>query len=230
MGRRTGCLREFWALAVAIIVGVVLVSASGALPPQTADGDEPDATKINVSTRAAVIHYLRSIHVSREACVVIQRGLRNYAGAHCPGKRWTCAGTRHTVVQIAKRGGQNRFACRSAKCAVVQIWGWLTRALKAAPGKSPPGARLAKTGSCAKTTGVRQSWPIIQPTASGTNKAVVWMVTPKLTGLTQSANYTASITQGPTTTAAIHEHNSPACSQFDQLDGSTTKTNRQRRR
>ncbi len=67
-------------------------------------------TTINVSTRAAVVHYLRSIHVSAKH-VVIQRGLRNYAGAHCPGKGWTCAGTRHTVVQIAKRGGQNRFAC-----------------------------------------------------------------------------------------------------------------------
>ena len=101
-------------LAVAVIVGVVLVSASGAATTQN-----QRVTKINVSTRAAVVHYLRSIHVNAKH-VVIQRGLRNYAGAHCPGKGWTCAGTRHTVVQIAKRGGLNRFACTTAKCAVVQ--------------------------------------------------------------------------------------------------------------
>jgi hypothetical protein len=70
-------------LAVAVIVGVVLVSASGAATTQN-----QKVTKINVSTRAAVIHYLRSIHVNAKH-VVVQRGLRNYAGAHCPGKGWT---------------------------------------------------------------------------------------------------------------------------------------------
>ena len=66
-------------LAVAVILGVMLVSASGAATTQN-----QGATTINVSTRAAVIHYLRSIHVKAKH-PVIQRGLRNYAGAHCPG-------------------------------------------------------------------------------------------------------------------------------------------------
>ena len=91
-------------LAGAFIAAVALVSASGA-----ATTNAQKVTKIDVSTRAAVVHYLRSIHVNPKGAV-IQRGLRNYAGAHCPGKHWTCAGTRHTVVQIAKQGGQNRFA------------------------------------------------------------------------------------------------------------------------
>jgi hypothetical protein len=91
-------------LAVALIVGAFVVSASGAATTQA-----QKSSKIDVSTRAAVVHYLRSIHVNAKH-VVIQRGLRNYAGAHCPGAHWTCASTRHTVVQIAKRGGQNRFA------------------------------------------------------------------------------------------------------------------------
>ena len=104
-------------LAVAVMVGAVLVSASGAATTQT-----EKVTKINVSTRAAVVHYLRSIHVNAKHAVV-QRGLRNYAGAHCPGTHWTCASTKHTVVQIAKQGGQNRFVCRSSKCVVVQISG-----------------------------------------------------------------------------------------------------------
>ncbi len=125
--------KRAFGLAVAMIVGIALVSASGALATtntQTATRHAQTATKIDVSTRAAVVHYLRSIHVSAKG-VVIQRGLRNYAGAHCPGKGWTCAGTRHTVVQIAKRGGLNRFACRTAKCVVVQFGG-ASRGLNAA--------------------------------------------------------------------------------------------------
>ena len=77
-------------LGVAVIVGALLVSASGAATTRA----QTSSSKINVSTRAAVIHYLRSIHVSTKH-VVIQRGLRNYAGANCPGKGWTCASTRH---------------------------------------------------------------------------------------------------------------------------------------
>src|SRR5205823_1372385 len=84
------------------LAAVALVSASGAATTKA-----QKVTRIDVSTRAAVVHYLRSIHVSAKGAV-IQRGALNYAGARCPGTRWTCASTRHTVVQIAKRGGQNR--------------------------------------------------------------------------------------------------------------------------
>ena len=114
-------------LAVAMIVGVALISASGALATTntpTATTNAQTVTKIDVSTRAAVVHYLRSIHVSAKG-VVIQRGLLELRGRSLPGKHWTCAGTKHTVVQIAKRGGQNRFACRAAKCVVVQFGGTL---------------------------------------------------------------------------------------------------------
>ena len=104
-------------LAGAFIAAVALVSASGAATTKA-----QKVNKINVSTRAAVVHYLRSIHVNPNGAV-IQRGLRNYAGARCPGKHWACASTKHTVVQIAKPGGQNRFVCRSNHCVVVQISG-----------------------------------------------------------------------------------------------------------
>src|SRR5205807_10557434 len=111
--------RVLFSLVGALIAAVALVSASGA-----ATSRAHKVTRIDLSTRTAVIHYLRSIHVNAKGAV-IQRGLRNYAGAHCPGTRWTCASTRHTVVQIAKRSGQNRFLCRSSKCAVVQFSGVL---------------------------------------------------------------------------------------------------------
>ena len=125
-----------------------------------------------------MIHYLRSIHVNPKGAV-IQRGLRNYAGAHCPGKHWTCVGTRHTVVQIAKRGGQNRFMCRSSKCVVVQLAGVshgvyiASRSLAstAAAGKGNS-AVCIKTGSGA-TTGSGQSC-VISQSGSCLNTAVVY--------------------------------------------------------
>jgi hypothetical protein len=203
----------------ALVAAIALVSSSGA---GTAASKRP--ARIDVSTRAGVVDYLRSIHVSAKG-VVIQRGLRNYAGAHCPGKGWTCAGTRHTVVQIAKRGGLNRFDCRTAKCAVVQLGGAsrglrLLAAGRASSALPPP----VNTALCAKTTGITQSCVINQPNATGTNKAVVWMVTPKLTGLTQSATYSASITQGPLSAGSSSNTNLACVTQAVTIDGSTTKT------
>jgi hypothetical protein len=104
-------------IAVAIAVGAVLVSASSAAITRA-----PAAPTIDVSTRAAVSQYLRSIHVNPKH-VVIERGSRNYAGARCPGNGWTCASTKRTVVQISKPGGQTRFVCHTSKCTVVQISG-----------------------------------------------------------------------------------------------------------
>src|SRR5206468_2686519 len=122
-----------------------------------------------------------------------------YAGAHCPGSRWTCASTKHTVVQIAKRGGQNRFVCRSSKCVVVQLSGvsrgffiaGRTSAATAAPKSN--NATCIKTGSGA-TTGGGQSC-LINQSGPGPNTAVVYENTNKVSGLVQSAQYTASITQ-----------------------------------
>jgi hypothetical protein len=212
-------LKGILSLCAAMLAALALVAASGAGAAKVTS-----TTKIDVSTRAGVVKYLRSIHVNPKG-VVIQRGLRNYAGAHCPGKGWTCAGTRHTVVQIAKPGGQNRFACRTAKCAVVQFGG-VSRGLRrfaasrASQPKPPPNTAL-----CVKTTGITQSCVINQPNASGTNKAVVWMVTPKVTGLTQSSNYSASITQGPASATGSSNDNLACVTQFVWIDGSTTKTN-----
>lgn len=207
-------------LVGATIAAVALVSASGAATAGT-----QKVARLDVSTRAAVVHYLRSIHVNPKG-VVIERGRLNYAGAHCPGKGWTCVGTKHTVVQLAKRGGLNRFACATAKCSVVQLGGvshgvYTVRRALASTTNWPT---VTNTASCIKTTGVTQSCTINQPSgASVINKAVVWMVTPKLTGLAQSANYTALITQGPT--SGLSSNWNVACvRQSVTIDGSTTKT------
>jgi hypothetical protein len=212
--------RILFSFVGALIAAVALVSASGA-----ATAKAQKVTRIDVSTRAAVIHYLRSIHVNPKGAV-IQRGALNYAGARCPGGRWTCASTKHTVVQIAKRGGQNRFMCRSKHCVVVQFSGTAHgvyssgRQLASAPTKpSNNTAFCVKTGSGA-TTGSGQSCTITQ-LAPGPNTAGVYQNTQKVSGLTQSAQYTASIKQVSSGSA----ENMACVTQMINLDGSTTNTN-----
>ena len=186
-------------------------------------------TRIDVSTRAGVIHYLRSIHVNPNGAV-IQRGGLNYAGARCPGVRWTCASTKHTVVQIAERGGQNRFACRTAHCVVVQISGasggvYISGRQLASTAASTKGGGGGSTAVCVKTgsgatTGSGQSCTISQ-IGSGPNTAGVYQNAQKVSGLVQSAQYTASISQQST-----GSNNNTACvTQVISLDGSNTNTN-----
>jgi hypothetical protein len=216
-------IKETISLCAALVAGVALVAASGAGAAKA-----PRTVRIDVSTKSAVVHYLRSIHVNPKG-VVIQRGARNYAGPNCPGKRWTCASTKHTVVQIAKRGGRNRFVCKSSKCVVVQISGasqgvyasggrWL--ASTAAPNKGGGNSGVCvKTGSGA-TTGGGQTCTISQ-VGSGPNTAVIYENTQKVSGLTQTAQYTATITQQSSGSAA----NTACVTQNINLDGSTANTN-----
>jgi hypothetical protein len=207
-------------LAVAMIIGVALVSASGAATTKT-----QNVTKINVSTRTAVVHYLRSIHVNAKHAV-IQRGLRNYAGAHCPGTRWACASTKHTVVQITKQSGQNRFVCRSSKCVVVQISGvshgvYLSgRISTAAPNKGGNSGYCVKTGS-GTLSGGGQTCSIMQTaTASGANTAGIYEVTAKVSGLVQTVQFAATIKQ-----TASSGNNTACVTQGISQTASTTNTN-----
>jgi hypothetical protein len=89
-------------------VGVASVIAAAAIVIAGA-GATARPAKVELSTKAGVAKYLRSIGMNPRG-VVIQRGLRNYAGPNCPGRRWTC--TRSTrVFQIAKAGGTNKSEC-----------------------------------------------------------------------------------------------------------------------
>src|SRR5437016_6190970 len=113
----------------------------------------------NLRTRAGAARYLRSIGLNASH-LVIQRGLRNYAGANCPGPGWSCTSTANAVIQIASAGGSNTFQCATASCAVVQV---------AAPAAKP--SPNPNTASCIKTTGLAQSCSITQtcPTAQPCN-------------------------------------------------------------
>jgi hypothetical protein len=158
----------------------------------------------NLRTRAGAARYLRAIGVNPHH-FVIQRGIRNYAGAKCPGARWSCTSTAHTVVQIASAGGFNTFQCTTASCAVVQV-----SAPAAKPSPNP------NTASCIKTTGLSASCSITQ-TGGATNTATVVEIASKMSGLTQTASYSAQITQ-----LASGSNTNTACVNQDvSVEGST---------
>lgn len=175
---------RIFSLFAVLLAAAVVVGGSGAGTAKTRT-----ATKIDVSTRSAVTHYLRSIHVNPRG-VVIQRGARNYAGARCPGKGWNCASTKRPVVQVAAVGGKNTFSCSTSSCAVVQI--------AAAP-------TATNTAKCIKTTGLSGTCTINQSSTSANNVAIVLQIAAKGSGLTQTATYSAQITQRTTGAGAFNK-------------------------
>jgi hypothetical protein len=197
-------------LTAAVIAAMALVTASGAA---TTKGQK--VGRIDVSTRAAVIGYLRSIDVSAKG-VVIQRGALNYAGSHCPARAWSCANTMHTVVQIAKRGGQNRFVCASARCVVVQVAGASHGVYLAGRRLAVTSAATTNTAKCIKTGGLTQSCSINQASTTANNVAIVVEASAS-SGLTQTASYTAQITQQ---TTGSSRSNTACVSQNVLIDGS----------
>jgi hypothetical protein len=192
-------LKGMLGLCGAIVAAIALVSASGATTTKT-----HKIARIDVSSRAAIVHYLRSHHMNTKG-LVIQRGLRNYAGPRCPGQGWRCARTLHTVVQIARPGGKNRFWCSAARCAVLQV--------AAAPSRG-------SNGVCIRATGLTQSCTINQ-SGAGPNSAVVYENAESQSGLTQTASSTALITQVATGTAPSNG-NTACVTQNVKLTGSTT--------
>jgi hypothetical protein len=192
-------LKGIISLCGAIVAAIALVSVSGASAAKS-----HKIAGIDVSSRASIVHYLRSIHVNPKG-VVIQRGRRNYAGPRCPGPAWTCARTMHTVVQIAGPGAMNRFRCTTTRCAVVQI-----AAAAAKPNKAV----------CIRQTGLTQSCTINQ-SGAGPNMATVYENAATGSGLTQTASSKASITQLATGTSASNS-NTACVTQNVVIDGSTT--------
>jgi hypothetical protein len=218
---------EFAAILTAVVALLALTAggagAAGSSAPPA--GTTRSAASTAAATRAALLRhadfstiagakaYFRSIGVNPRG-VVIQRGARNYAGPRCPDRRWTCTETTHPVVQIAAAGGTNRFLCRTARCAVVQ----LTR--RAGTTRLSLAAVAAKPNKavCIKTMGLTQSCSINQSSATASNTAVVYQNAGKLRGLTQTASYSASITQQATGSS---NSNTACVFQATNIDGST---------
>jgi sugar lactone lactonase YvrE len=150
----------------------------------------------NLRTLAGVKRYLRAIGVDPRG-VVIQRGLRNYAGPSCPGAGWACTSTAHPVVQIAADGGKNTFLCTSGSCVVVQA---TTSKSATKSSRALTAAAATNTAKCNKTTGLIQSCTISQTSATADNVALVVERAKQASSLDQtlSANVTAQITQQAT--------------------------------
>jgi len=184
----------------AVVAAVALISSAGA-----STAAPPITKKIDLSTRGAVAKYLSSIHVDPKR-VVIQRGLRNYAGSSCPGAGWTCTSTSHPVVQVASTAGKNVFQCASSSCAVVQ---------------TSVTALATNRAKCIKTNGISQSCSITQTSATANNEAIVVQTATKLTGLTQSASQTARITQKATGGSEVANNNTACVLQTTTIEGST---------
>jgi hypothetical protein len=217
-------------LAVAVAMAALLVTATGAAgaatstnaraaqPPsgEPRSGVARDAgsttaarpgallRRADLSTVAGAMRYLRAIGLDPDR-VVIQRGVRNYAGLSCPGAGWTCTSTADPVVQIAAPGGANRFRCVTASCVVVQT----------------TAAAAANTAKCIRTTGITQSCSISQTSATTDNVAIVVEIATKTSGLTQNASSTAQITQQATGSS---NSNTACVYQSVTLEGSTTAT------
>ena len=194
-----------FSLFVTLVAAVALVSVTGAATAKVATAELHSQATIDVSTRASVVRYLRSIDVNPSG-VVIERGARNYAGANCPGAGWSCTTTTHPVVQVASAGGRNTFLCSTARCAVVQVAARMTTA-----------TNLAR---CIQTSGP-QSCTIHQASATANNKAVVYQRAVNSTGsvvllpgskavITQVATSTVLITQKATGPAGAPNSNT-AC-------------------
>ena len=193
-------MKGLLSLCAVVVFAVALVSGAGARSTASRG-----MAKIDVSTRTAAIHYLRSIKVNPRG-LVIQRGTHNYAGPNCPGQGWTCTSTAHPVVQVAPAGGKNEFSCSASQCAVVQ---------------TAAAAAATNTAKCVKTNGISQSCSINQVSSSGDNVAIVYMNVLKTTGLTQDASQVANIVQQATGGPSVHNNNRACVTQYLKLDTST---------
>jgi hypothetical protein len=91
-----------------IVAAAVVAFAAAVLMTSAGVGNAAPST-IDLSSDQAVKTYLTAIGVN-PADVVIQRGLKNYAGPFCPGPDWNCT-TATQVVQVAQPGGANSFEC-----------------------------------------------------------------------------------------------------------------------
>jgi hypothetical protein len=209
------------------VAAICVVTAGGAVAAGSnapAASTTRSAASTAAATRAALLRhadfstiagakaYFSSIGVNPRG-VVIQRSARNYAGPRCPGRLWACTTATHPVVQIAVAGGRNRFLCRTARCAVVQLTARrAATTLLAAPTAKPNKA------VCIKTTGLTQSCSINQSSAMADNTAVVYQNAGKISGLTQTASSSASITQQAT---GPSNKNKACVFQATTIDGST---------
>ena len=172
--------------------GVVLVcavaGASMLIAGANAISTPTGTPTIDLSTRAAVMNYLASHGIDSKK-IVIQRGARNYAGPHCPGKNWNCT-TSKRVVQLSYGPNVTQFQCTPSTlgsatspdtCVIVQV----------SSGAANNATCLEKSASPTAA----QSCLIYQTNTSGVNYANVNQDVDTGTGAIQNTTQYAGIDQ-----------------------------------
>ena len=97
--------RSILAAIVVATPGTAVIGSAGAGTPGGAA-----AARVDLSTRSAVERFLAAKGIDASN-VVIQRGVKNYAGPNCPGRGWRCTTATRVVQVAAENGGQNKFEC-----------------------------------------------------------------------------------------------------------------------
>jgi hypothetical protein len=104
-----------------LLAAAVLVAGAGAI------AQPPASHGIDLSSRASIAKYLKSVGVDPSG-IVIQRGTHNYAGPTCPGVGWSCT----TATRVVQFGPNNKFQCSASNgfggsanapddCTIVQV-------------------------------------------------------------------------------------------------------------
>ncbi len=174
--------KAFLSAAMVLVAAIGMNGAAGAAPGQIS------AAPARLATQAAAATYLKSLGVN-PATVVVQRGLKNYAGPNCPGADWNCTDAKQ-VLQVSSASGINSFTCTPAgggtsspnTCVIVQTSTTANNTAQCVI------KRLAASGSAL------QSCSITQTSTSGKNKAEVKQEA-ALLGATTSATQTATVVQ-----------------------------------
>jgi hypothetical protein len=179
-------------LAAAVVTAFALVATAGAArSPQRAQ-----QRQFHFTTPAAAFKYLKARGVSG---IVVQRGQRNYAGLHCPGRAWHCTTARHVIQFATSSSSTNTFSCSSSygtpliltppppastppdKCVIVQV--------------SLGGDNNAKCVEQTSGDGHNQDCEIYQESGSGTNNAAIVQLINESQGQTQSGTQDAIVQQ-----------------------------------
>jgi hypothetical protein len=188
-GREEGIvdLKRKLGLAATVFAAFALVATAGAARgPQTTHHRQ-----IHFKTPAAAFKYLKAHGVDLRG-VVVQRGLRNYAGPRCPGKAWHCTSARHVIQFATSSASVNTFSCSASSpatvtptppdsCVIVQV--------------NTTGNNTAKCVEQTTADGAQQNCDITQTNTSGANSAAVIQLITETQGQSQTGRQDASVHQ-----------------------------------
>jgi len=168
------------AILAMVAVGVMAGASSSAVG---------GAATVNVSTRAGVTSYLRSLGIDPRG-VVVQRGAHNYAGPSCAGRGGTCTTARRVLQIAATASSTNKFVCTASTggtvsppndCTIIQV--------------SSGGLNSAVCVEQSTDAAVTQNCKVNQSNTTGANKIAIGQGVSVKTGATQNATQYAGTVQ-----------------------------------